>query len=147
MDLNALMTTAGQIIDNPTIASNATIEFQRILTPAGVERDAAGRYVPTQATTETVTLSCYLKQVHLRPEQMQPGIDVDATAFRGRMVDPKNYDFPLKANGPILVTVNGRTGTMILDSKFFASPTDEQHSIKTNLGQRIFFYVQFKQGQ
>lgn len=147
MDINKLLVTASQIIDDPTIAANATIQFQRILTPAGVERDEAGRYIPTEVTTRTETLSCYLKQIQFRGNEMQLGIDLDAKAFRGRLVDPKTYDFPLKANGPILVTINGRTGTMILDSKSFASATDQQYSIKDNLGQRISFYVQFKQGE
>jgi hypothetical protein len=149
MNLDNLISKAGQIINDPTITANAVIEFQRILTPAGVERDAAGRYVPTAATTETVTLSCYLRQSRRNnaQEKLQLGIDVNAVPFTGRLVDPKTYQFPLRANGAISVTINGRKGTMILDSKHFASPTDEQYDIKGDLGQRISFYVQFKQGE
>lgn len=147
MDINGLLGIAGQIIDDPTIAANATIQFQQVITPAAMERDNAGRYVPTEATTRTVTLSCYLKQIQFRGNEMQLGIDLDAKAFRGRLVDPKFYDFPLQANSPILVTINGRTGTMVLDSKSLASATDQQYDIKSNLGQRISFYVQFKQGE
>lgn len=147
MDLNNLTNIAGQIINNPTIEANATIEFQRIVTPAGIERDSMGRYVPTAATSETVSISCYLRQRRLTMSEMQSGIDLDAEPFVGRLVSPKTYDFPIKANGPIAVTINGRTGTMITDDKFFASPTDQQYDIKSNLGQRVSFFVQFRQGQ
>lgn len=146
MNLDQLISTAGQIINDPTIAANATISFQSITSPAGVTQDSAGRYVPTPATTETVTLDCYLRQSKPRQDQLQQGIDVDATFFTGRLVNPKTYPFPLKANSPIAVTINGRTGTMLLDDKMLASPTDQQYDIKSNLGQRIAFFVQFKQG-
>jgi hypothetical protein len=147
MNLDQLISTAGQIINDPTIAANATITFQTITSPAGVTQDAAGRYVPSPAATATVNLSCYLRQSKPRQDQLQQGIDIDAVFFTGRLVEPKTYDFPLKANSAIAVTINGRTGTMILDDKLLASPTDQQYNIKSNLGQRIAFFVQFKQGQ
>lgn len=146
MNLDQLISTAGQIINDPTIAANATISFQTITSPAGVTQDSAGRYVPTPATTETVTLDCYLRQSKPRQDQLQQGVDIDATFFTGRLVNPKTYPFPLKANSLIAVTINGRTGTMLLDDKMLASPTDQQYDIKSNLGQRIAFFVQFKQG-
>jgi hypothetical protein len=146
MDLNKLSAVAGKIISDPTIAANATITFDRITSPAGVTQDEAGRYVPTPATTESVTIECYLRQSQPKQNEQQTGIDIDATYFTGRLVDPKTYPFPLKANSPISVTVNGRTGTMLLGDRYLASPTDEQYNIKSNLGQRIAFFVQFKQG-
>ena len=148
MDLQGLSAIAGQIINDPTIAANATITFQSIISPAGVTQDATGRYVPTPADVEITTLQCYLRQS--RPpitERSQEGIDANAIFFAGRLVEPKTFSFPLKANGPITVTINGRTGTMIMDNKMFASPTDEQYGIKTVLGRKVAFYVQFKQGQ
>lgn len=147
MNLDRLISTAGQIINDPTIAANAAITFQSITSPAGVIQDSAGRYIPTPAATETITLNCYLRQSKPRQDQLQQGIDIDAVFFTGRLVEPKTYNFPLKANSAIAVTVNGRTGTMILDDKLLASPTDQQYNIKSNLGQRIAFFVQFKQGQ
>jgi hypothetical protein len=146
MNLDQLIKTAGQIINNPAIAANASITFQAITSPAGVEQDDAGRYVPIPAAKETITLRCYLRQSKPRQDQLQEGVDIDATFFTGRLVSPKTYPFPLNASSPITVTINGRTGTMLLDDKMLASPTDQQYNIKSNLGQRIAFFVQFKQG-
>lgn len=143
------MAIAGGIINDPTIAPNATITFNRIIpgsTPT-FATDSRGRQIPAGGNVETVNLSCYLREARQRRDnpQMQEGADLQATYFEGRLVNPKTYEFPIKANGPIAVTINGRAGTMLVDTMMLESPASEQYDIRSQLGQRIAFFVQFKQ--
>jgi hypothetical protein len=147
--LNNLLAIAGDIISDPSIKANATISFSRIIpdsTPT-FTTDSKGRQVPAEGSSEVVELTCWLREARVKRDnpQMQEGADLNATYFEGRLVDPKTYDFPIKANSPITVTVNGRTGTMLVDTRMLESPTSQQYDIKGQLGQRLAIFVQFKQ--
>lgn len=147
--LGQLLAIAGDIINDPSIKANATINFSRIIpdiTPT-FAKDSRGREIPAEGNSEAVELTCWLREARVKRDnpQMQEGADLNATYFEGRLVDPKTYDFPIKANSPITVTINGRVGTMLVDTIMLESPTSQQYDIKGQLGQRLAIFVQFKQ--
>lgn len=142
-DLNRI---ARQFTANPTIAANATITFTQVAPSPGMTTDDYGNPIPLSAETTTVTLECYLREKPLYNMTMIEGVDENCTYFKGRLVSPKTFDFPINSNSEIEVTVNGRVGTAINEIRTFPSPSSEQYGIKTTLGQRIALIVQFKQG-
>lgn len=142
-DLNRI---ARQFASNPTIESNATITFTQISPSPGMTTDDYGNPIPLPEEKTVVTLECHLREKPLYKMETIEGVDENCTYFKGRLTNPKTYDFPLDSDSPIEVTINGRVGTAITEIRTLPTPTSQQYGVKDILGQRIALIVQFKQG-
>lgn len=147
MDLSNYLNTATQIINDPTIKANAAITFNGIIDDDEItfEEDEVGNLIPSEADREDIVLECWLIQTKPPMSDVQAGVNLDSEYFKGRLVNPKTYNFPIKAAGDISVTINGRTG-MVTQLIVLESPASVQYNIKDYLGQKIAMYVQFSQG-
>jgi hypothetical protein len=136
---------AGQFLSNPTIKANASLVFSVATGAPTMAVDEVGNPILAASATATVTLSCWLQQKKPPYADVQEGSYLDSEYFEGRLVDPKNYPFPVPSTGDIRITINGRSG-LVRQLNAFESPTSQQLNISDKLGRRIKLYARFDQG-
>lgn len=149
MVLDSALSIAGRFIENPRIAPNAVISFEVNTETGGtdppIEFDEVGNPIIGTPATETVTLQAYLRQKKAPFADVQAGANLDAEYFEGRLVEPKEYPFPIRSTGDIEITINGRSG-ILKQLNWLESPASEQYRIASEFGARIKCYVRFEQG-
>jgi hypothetical protein len=143
--VDSVIGIAGQFLSNPTIKANASLVFSIATGAPTIVADEVGNPILATSVTATVTLSCWLQQKKPPYADVQEGSYLDSEYFEGRLVNPKNYPFPVPATGDIRITINGRSG-LIRQLNVFESPTSQQLNISDKLGRRIKLYARFDQG-
>jgi hypothetical protein len=141
MDLSFYLQKANEVIKDPTPPANATLSFE--LGNGVVTFDALGN--PVVGAGTTVEIHCWLKQSKPPEKTVQAGLNLDKVFFVGELQNPKTYPLPLRPNGQILVTINGRQGTFT-ELENFDSPTGFGLEINKYHGQKIAGWIQIKEG-
>lgn len=132
---------------NPTITANAQIKFDKSSGEV-LDYDEVGNPIITVTSLTPFVIDCYLWQTKsdkfINNQKNISGVDQISNYYIGRLVNPKTYQFPIRADGEITVTLNGRTGRLIelmqLETSF---AIDTQ--LPTLLGQRIHCYITFSE--
>lgn len=147
MNINDYLKTAKRVIADANLKENAIITFRQIIDDANITiaYDDVGNPIIPDLETETITIKCWLKQGKPPERDVQVGNNLESEYFIGELIEPKIFPFPLRPNGEITVTINGRSG-VFFPSYLFDSPASEQWEIKEYHGQKIAGYVQFREG-
>ena len=135
---------AGKFLENPTIKANASLSFS-VATGSSMTIDAVGNPVTKPSSIESVVIACWLQQAKPSVAEVQEGSYLDCEYFEGRLVNPKDYPFPIRTTGELQLTINGRIG-FVRQLNVFESPTSQQLGIAAKLGRRIKLYARFEQG-
>lgn len=145
-NIQELANNAIDFAQNPHIKSNATISFA---TSSGIVTgfDLVGNPVFDQPST--TILECYLWQTRsdrfINNQKNLVGTDQLSNYYIGRLVTPKTYNFPIRANGEIKVTLNNRQGRLI-ELMQLETASSIQYNLPDNLGQKIACYIEFFEG-
>lgn len=143
IDLGKLSEEAMRFALAPEIKSNAIIEFSQS-TGEVLDYDDVGNPILTEGVVTPIVIECYLRRPTsgIKNQKEEVGTDEIANRYSGRLVNPKTYQYPFRANGEIKVTLNGRVGRLVelmeLETAF-----SNQAMLPENLGQRIECIIEF----
>lgn len=146
-DFQKLASSALDFANNPRLGINAIITFE-VSTGETIETDDIGNIILVPSST-TVTLKASLRQTpsdrFTNDQRNRVGVDQAVNYYQGRLIEPKEYDFPIIAIGDITVTLDGRKGRA---TELVTIPTSSarEFGITENLGQRIQMFIEFQQG-
>ena len=148
MDISFYLETARRVISDPSVPANSVLIFDEISPDVAISvtyDDLGNPIVNNNKITRS--LECWLRQAKPPDNVVQVGHNIDDEYFAGELVNPKTYPFPLKPNGAITVTINGRSGTFT-PVNYFDSPaaTVTGWNTQSYVGQKIAGWVQFKEG-
>ena len=133
---------------NPQITANAQITFNQSSGEV-LDFDEVGNPIVTPSSLTPFVIDCYLWQtksdLFTNNQKSIAGVDNLSNYYIGRLVKPKTYTFPIRADGEIIVTLNGRQGRLIeLMTLETSYAIDTQ--LSDNLGQRFQCYIEFSEG-
>ena len=143
INISLMAKNALNFAKNPQITANARITFSQSSGEV-LDFDEVGNPIITPASLTPFVIDCYLWQPKDQSNNQKSiaGVDNLSNYYIGRLVNPKTYQFPIRADGEITVTFNGRTGRimelMTLETSF---AIDTQ--LSSNLGQRFQCYIEF----
>jgi hypothetical protein len=129
----------------PQIVANAQITFSQS-TGEVLEFDEIGNPIIIPADKTPFVIDCYLWQPKdSKNQKNEAGVDVLSNYYIGRLVNPKTYTFPIRADGEINITLNGRQGRLIELMQLETAFSNEVE-LPNNLGQKIQCYIEFSEG-
>lgn len=146
INISNLAKEALKFAKKPQISSNAQITFNQSSGEV-LDFDEVGNPILTPGILTPFVIDCYLWQPKDQSNNQKSvmGVDNLSNYYIGRLVNPKTYQFPIRADGEITVTLNGRTGRIIeLMTLETSYAIDTQ--LSSNLGQRFNCYIEFSEG-
>ncbi len=143
INISNLAKEALKFAKNPQITANAQITFSQSSGEV-LDYDEIGNPILTEGIVTPFVIECYLWQPKEQSDNQknQMGVDNISNYYIGRLVNPKTYLFPIRADGEITVTVNGRVGRLIELLQLETSYSIETQ-LPDNLGQKIQCYIEF----
>jgi hypothetical protein len=103
MDFSNYLQTVNQVLADPNPQANAILSFTTSV-EIDIIQDSYGNTVVNN-TTESVTLTAWLKQSKPPDNEVHDGLNQNREYFEGELVDPKTYELPLRPEGDILITI------------------------------------------
>lgn len=143
MDLSNYLQTARQVISNPDLTGNAVLTYTTT-TGVDISYDDLGNPV-IEDTTESVTLTAWLKQSKPPDNEVQEGLNQNREYFAGELINPKTFELPFRPDDSIAIVINNRNGKFY-PVDIFDSPASMQWNINQYLGQKIAGWVEFEEG-
>lgn len=146
INISNLAKEALKFAKNPQITANAQISFNQSSGEV-LEFDEVGNPILTPGILTPFVIDCYLWQPKEQSNNQKSIVGVDnlSNYYIGRLVNPKTYQFPIRADGEITITFNGRIGRIIeLMTLETSYAIDTQ--LSNNLGQRFQCYIEFSEG-
>ena len=146
INISNLAKQALNFAKNPQIKANAQITFSQSSGEV-LDYDEVGNPIVTPLGSTAFVIECYLWQPKQESNNQKSiaGVDNLSNYYIGRLVNPKTYNFPIRADGEITVTLNGRQGRLIeLMTLETSYAIDTQ--LSNNLGQRFNCYIEFSEG-
>lgn len=143
INISLMAKNALNFAKNPVINANSQITFNQSSGEV-LDYDEVGNPILTPGILTPFVIDCYLWQPKNQSNNQKStaGVDNLSNYYIGRLVNPKTYQFPIRADGEITVTINGRQGRLIelmqLETSF---SIDTQ--LLDNLGQKIQCYIEF----
>lgn len=143
MDFVPYLKAAKKVILDPNPSGNAVLEFETAGN-VSIEFDSYGN---AQAVTEKVpvTITAWLRQATPPDRDVQDGLNQGRFYYEGEMINPKEYPVPIRPEGDIAVTINGRVGKFY-PVELFDSPASLQYSLRIFLGQKLAGWIEIDEG-
>jgi len=148
INISLMAKNALNFAKNPQISSNAQITFNQSSGEV-LNYDEVGNPILTPGILTPFVIDCYLWQTKsdqfTNNQKSIAGVDNLSNYYIGRLVSPKTYQFPIRADGEITVTFNGRTGR-IMELMTLETSYAIDTQLSNNLGQRFQCYIEFAEG-
>ena len=143
INISNLTKEALKFAKKPQISSNAQITFNQSSGEV-LSFDEVGNPILTPGILTPFVIDCYLWQPKDQSNNQKSTVGVDnlSNYYIGRLVNPKTYTFPIRADGEITVTINGRQGRLIELMQLETSFSIDTRLLD-NLGQKIQCYIEF----